>query len=73
MSTLLPCPWCGGTDIHPLIVFGTEHVMAMLCGGPSGCGAHGPRVWGGGTREQAVELWNKPVLARAGKDLTTPG
>ena len=67
MSELLPCPFCGGTDIVPLqIIPNTNEVAQMLCAGPRGCGAHGPRVWGGGTRGQAEELWHHRAAPAGG-------
>ena len=55
MSTLAPCPFCGGhADKDPVLKGqGVARVYSVFC---RRCLAFGPPV---GTRERAIEEWNR--------------
>ena len=51
MADLKPCPFCGGTDLHVVSVYGTEYyVDCFTC---TTCGPYGE------TYEEAIEAWNR--------------
>lgn len=59
-SELKPCPFCGSTDVEPMIVFdGPPDFIVSVC---KGCGARGPEAPDGKTYihepEAAVAAWN---------------
>lgn len=53
MAELKPCPFCGGTNLTIINVYGEEYYVDC-----STCTTCGP---GGETEEEAIKAWNRRV------------
>ena len=68
-AALLPCPFCGGTDLY--WPYGTDPAV-VKCGGKGGCGAESG-VGDEQTKEAAIAAWNRrAALEEAGNAEPAP-